>query len=231
MDLAGGRENKAGVLLGVSSTQKPAMSSRMRRLFICLGILFVFGLGVVDRQAGKGLREAIFTAKPEGADAEKYHLKSFKVKEIVDGDTVDIWVADGQEDFTRVRLLGVDTPETKDPRYPVMYYGPEAAEFARQLLADKEVTVMIDTVGDVRGRYGRLLAYIEVEGVVLNEELIRKGFGYADLRFKHSKYKKYVELMETAVRGRVGVWERVEKKQLPKWLQREEPSILAMRKK
>ncbi|AQT68663.1 Thermonuclease precursor [Anaerohalosphaera lusitana] len=208
------------------------MSRNKRRALIGMGVLLVFGVSMLDRWGGDGLREVVTRGRPEGADAEKYHRKSFAVNEIIDGDTVDIDVPDGKWPDTRVRLLGVDTPETKSPRYGEMYYGPEATEFTRQLVAGKEVTVIIDTVSDVRDRYGRLLAYLELEdGRVLNAELVRKGFAYADLRFSHSRYEEYENLMIEAVKEGHGLWEEVERDELPQWLRREWPGILKLREK
>ena len=194
-----------------------------------MGVLLFVALAMVDRWGGRGVRQVILEPRPSGADAKKYHRKIFAVKKIIDGDTVDIDVADGEYGHTRIRLLGVDTPETKDPRYPAMYYGQEATDFAGKMLEGKDVTVVIDTVSDVRDRYGRLLAYIEVDGVVFNEELIRQGFGYADLRFAHGEYERYVRMQEIAVKKGVGLWKEAEIDDLPGWLQREQGDILELR--
>ena len=77
-------------------------------------------------------------------DLEKYHAKTFTVVNVVDGDTIDIDAADGKYDHTRVRLWGIDTPETKNPKTGVMYFGPEAAEFTKELALGKPVTVYLD---------------------------------------------------------------------------------------
>ncbi len=206
-----------------------AMSRNRRRTFIIMGVLLFVALGLVDRWGGKGVREVILRPRPKGVDAKKYHRKSFAIKKIVDGDTVDIDIADGEYEHTRIRLLGVDTPETKDPRRPEMYFGQEASDFAAQVLEGKDVMVIIDTVSDVRDRYGRLLAYIEVDGKIFNEMLIRKGFGYADLRFKHGEFDRYAAMQEEAVKAKVGLWEEVTQEDLPGWLRREKGDILSLR--
>ena len=108
-----------------------------------------------------------------------------------------------------------------------MYYGAEATAFAKQLADGKEVAVIIDTVSDVRDMYDRLLAYIRLDdGRVLNEELIVNGFAYADLRFRHSQYDRYVRLQQKASQQKTGLWKDVTRDQLPKWLQRESPDLL-----
>jgi len=94
------------------------------------------------------------------------------VERVIDGDTI---VVSGGE---RVRLIGVDTPETKDPRRPVGCFGEQASHFTESLLpAGSRVRL----VGDVepRDRYQRLLAYAYrlSDGLFVNAELLRRGFG------------------------------------------------------
>lgn len=79
------------------------------------------------------------------------------VTNVVDGDTVDL--SDGQ----RVRLLGIDTPETVEPGKPVECWGPEATAFARSMLLNKPVTATGDPTQDAVDRYGRTLAYLTLD--------------------------------------------------------------------
>ncbi|RKY07316.1 MAG: hypothetical protein DRP66_06975, partial [Planctomycetota bacterium] len=181
----------------------------------------------LDRQHGAVLRKEISRRAKWGADGWKYHGKTFTVVNIVDGDTLDLAIGDGKFDNTRVRLLGMDSPETKSPKVGAMFYGAEATAFAEQLADGKEVTVILDTVGDVRDIYDRLLAYIRLDdGRVVNEELIVNGFAYADLRFRHSQYDRYLRLQQKAMEQKAGLWKDVTRNQLPKWLQRERPDLL-----
>ena len=202
--------------------------SRCRRngLFVlCVAILLT--VVWLDRQHGAVLRKEISQRAKWGIDGWKYHSKTFTVVKVVDGDTLDLDIGDGKFDNTRVRLLGMDSPETKSPKVGAMFYGAEATAFAEQLADGKEVTVIIDTVGDVRDMYDRLLAYIRLDdGRVLNEELIVNGFAYADLRFGHSQYDRYVRLQQKAIQQKAGLWKDVTRNQLPKWLQRERPDLL-----
>jgi len=186
------------------------MSRRRRDGLFALCIVILLAVVWLDRQHGAGLRKEITRRARWGADGWKYHGKTFTVINVVDGDTLDLAVADGRFDHTRVRLLGMDTPETKDPEAPAMYYGPEATAFAEQLAGGKEVTVILDTVGDVRDMYGRLLAYIRLDdGRILNEELIVNGLAYADLRFPHSQYDRYLRLQQEAMEQKAGLWKNV----------------------
>ncbi len=159
-------------------------------------------------------------------DFEKYHAGTFTVVKVVDGDTIDIDIPDGQYEHTRIRLWGIDTPETKNPKIGVMYFGPQAAEFATELTLRKNVTVYLEE-HRTRGYYGRLLAYVQLpDGRFLNEVLLTEGYAYADLRFRHSLYNKYKQLDASARSLKKGLWEKVTREQLPEWLQQRKPNLL-----
>jgi micrococcal nuclease len=93
------------------------------------------------------------------------------VREVVDGDTLEV---SGGE---RVRLIGVDTPETKDPNRPVGCFGEEASRFTSTLVPPGTA---VRLVGDVeqRDRFNRLLAYVyrRSDGLFVNAELLRRGY-------------------------------------------------------
>ena len=96
------------------------------------------------------------------------------VVSVSDGDTFTVSVGDSRE---KVRLIGIDTPETKHPTKGVQCWGPEASEFTTRTLA---VGTRVRLVRDVeaRDRYGRLLAYVYLadSNVFFNLELVRLGF-------------------------------------------------------
>ena len=94
-----------------------------------------------------------------------------RVTAVVDGDTVDVAGTGRRE---RVRLLGVDTPETIDPHRPEECYGPEAAAFTHRRLERRTVRLRFDR--QHRDRFGRLLAYLEVDGRRFNDELLAGGY-------------------------------------------------------
>ena len=147
--------------------------------------------------------------------------------EVIDGDTLDIDIPDGEHPDTRIRLIGVDTPETKHPTVGLMYYGPEATEFTTSRVLGKQVTVLLDVSGDQRGRYGRLLAYVQLaDGTILNAELIKNGYGYAYLNYPHSEFSAYQMLMQQAIDTRAGLWQNVTRDQLPQWLRSKRPDLL-----
>ena len=108
-----------------------------------------------------------------------------------------------------------------------MFFGPQASDYTTKLILDKQVTVFLDEDNNTRGKYGRLLAYVQLQdGRFLNESLLSEGFGYADVRFKHSLYYKYQQLEAAARSQKKGLWKEVKREQLPAWLKREKPQFL-----
>jgi len=96
-----------------------------------------------------------------------------RVVKVVDGDTIHVQLGATRE---KVRYIGVDTPETKDPRRPVQCYGRKAADFNARLVDGELVRLVRDV--EERDRYGRLLAYVYRvrDGLFVNAELARLGY-------------------------------------------------------
>jgi micrococcal nuclease len=95
----------------------------------------------------------------------------YRVVEVLDGDT--IVVSRGRTRDT-VRLLGVDTPETRHPSKPVQCYGPEASDYTTRRLAGRLVRLEDDV--ETHDVYGRHLAYVYVDGTRFEDELLGKGY-------------------------------------------------------
>jgi micrococcal nuclease len=198
-----------------------------------LGLLAAAVLIALDHSSlGRRCQARLGSEKhAQGQDFKKYHARKFTVVKVVDGDTIDIDIPDSNQTFTRIRLWGVDTPETKSEEFGVMYFGPEAAKFTETSALGKEVVLYLDEANRTRDKYGRLLAYVQLpEGDFLNEKLLSQGFAYADLRFDHSFYNKYQQLQASGRTLKRGLWEKVSREQLPQWLQREKPNLLQSKK-
>ena len=160
-------------------------------------------------------------------DLDTYHGKTFTVIHAIDGDTFDIDIPDGRHARTRVRLLGIDAPETNSEQATPMVFGPQATECLRELAFGKSVVVYLDAPNPTRGKYSRLLAYIQLpDGRFLNEVLLAEGCAYADRRFRHSFFNKYQQLEARARSGKKGLWRNATREQLPEWLQRMESKLL-----
>lgn len=123
-----------------------------------------------------------------------------RVDRVVDGDTLHLTTGE------RVRLLGVDTPETVKPDVPVQPWGPEASAFTKKHVQGQSVRLEFDN--EKRDSYGRLLAYVYVGEWFLNEELIRAGLSPAVTKFPYSAVMKqrFRAAESEARRKRVGIW-------------------------
>jgi micrococcal nuclease len=152
-------------------------------------------------------------------DVTRYQGQKFVVVRVVDGDTVHIAAPDLGRATTKVRLLGIDAPEMGSGKSERMYFAEEATAFAQHLALDQVVGIYLDERAGSRDRYDRLLAYIELpDGRFLNEELVSQGYAYADRRFRHSYYQKYLQLEAGARSARQGLWKDVTPEQMPPWL-------------
>ncbi|MFZ2682029.1 MAG: thermonuclease family protein [Patescibacteria group bacterium] len=127
------------------------------------------------------------------------------VDRVIDGDTVDVVLAG---EVTRIRLIGVDTPETVDPRKEVQCFGLEASAFVQNLLADQVVTVEFDESQGMTDKYGRALAYLRLaDGTNVGEKLLRDGYGYEYTYSKAYKYQQDFKNAEQLARDtESGLW-------------------------
>ena len=162
-------------LTGRSAAQRPGLRGRLPRGAVALGLA---GLALFASQA------------PASAQM---------VERVVDGDTIIV------AGVGRVRLIGVDTPETVDPRRPVQFFGREASAFARHLLEGKRVRLEFDQRRT--DRYGRTLAYVWLpDGPMANAEIIRLGFGHAYTRFPFRYLEEFRRLEREARLAGHGLW-------------------------
>ncbi len=140
----------------------------------------------------------------ESTDEEESEY--FKVEEIVDGDTIKV-SKDG-ENFT-VRLLGIDTPETKHPSKPVECFGLEASTRLRELVADEQVLLEDDVTQANEDKYGRLLRYVYLsDETFVNQLLIEEGFAF-EYTFASQPYfyqSDFIEAQKMAQQDKRGLW-------------------------
>lgn len=135
----------------------------------------------------------------------------YQIANFSDGDTFTV-IMNGQEE--RIRLIGVDTPETKKPNSPVQCYGPEASRFTKDRAHEQSVRLEADPIGNNRDRYDRLLRYAYLpDGTLLNELLIREGYGFAYLSFPFSKQAEFAAAQADAQSAKRGLWANCAPKQ------------------
>ena len=124
------------------------------------------------------------------------------VVRVIDGDTVEVRFRGGLE---RVRLIGVDTPETVAPGEPVECFGREATAFTRRWLEGRRVRLELDV--ELRDRYGRLLAYVWAGGELFNEVLVREGYAQVATFPPNVRYvDRFLAAQREARREGRGLW-------------------------
>ncbi|WP_277680034.1 thermonuclease family protein [Gracilibacillus dipsosauri] len=138
-------------------------------------------------------------------DSSDSNLSLATVTRIVDGDTIEINL-DGKTES--VRLLLVDTPETVHPSKPVQPFGPEASEFAKNVLSGKEVKVEYD--GPKRDKYDRLLAYLWVDGKNFNQMLLEEGLARLAYVYDppYTHMDAFTKAQTKAMNAGKGIWSR-----------------------
>lgn len=174
--------------------------------------------------------EGFIVAGQEGPYSGKVRTKVLRV---IDGDTIEIELYGKRE---KVRLIGVDTPETVDPRKKVQFFGKEASNYTKSRLEGQEIELEFDF--NPRDKYDRLLAYVWLDGANFDLELIRLGYARAYLRFPFRYFKEFEKAGKEAIRNKVGMWAdsevkkmlesemKEDKKALEKQLQEEDKAIL-----
>ena len=124
----------------------------------------------------------------------------YPLQRAVDGDTLLL------ANDARVRLLGIDTPETVRPGHPVEPWGPEASAFTKAFVSGGHVRLELDR--ERIDRYGRFLAYVWVDEKLLNEELLRAGLARVEPRAQiTSPMRRRLEQAQTEAQlARNGLW-------------------------
>ncbi len=131
-------------------------------------------------------------------------LPYYYVISVTDGDTIRVNY-NGRS--TPVRMIGIDTPETVHPNKPVECYGPESSEYARRHLSNKSVQLEFDNSQGMTDKYGRLLAYVYVDGVSYNFHAIKDGYAYEYTYNSAYKYQKEFMLAESEAESENrGLW-------------------------
>ena len=121
------------------------------------------------------------------------------VVRVINGDTV---MLDGDE---RVRLIGVDTPESVDPRRPVQRFGKETAAFTRRMVEGRLVRLEYEQTR--MDHYGRTLACVYLkDGRLLNAEIIKEGYGFAYTKYPFRFMNEFRLLEREAREARRGLW-------------------------
>ncbi|MEX0931857.1 MAG: thermonuclease family protein [Candidatus Paceibacterota bacterium] len=143
--------------------------------------------------------------KETAQETEVKKEETYKVIKVVDGDTLAVSI---EGISTTIRLIGLDTPETVDPRKPVQCFGVEASNKAKELLTGQNVKLEYDTSQGTYDKYDRLLTYVYLpDGRLFNKLMIAEGYGYEytyAIPYKYQKEFKEAELF--AQENKKGLW-------------------------
>jgi endonuclease YncB( thermonuclease family) len=183
------------------------MSKRQQRLLLSfLTLLFIYGGSLI--RSGATPPAVVPTPSPEVAGIQKSNeaSTSAQVTKVVDGDTIDVEI-DGQK--AKVRYIGVDTPETVDPRKPVQCFGADAKKKNQELVEGKTVYLSKDV--SETDRYGRLLRFVYVTNgdttIFVNEALVKDGYAHVlTVPPDVSKAEYFKSLEEEARTKNLGLW-------------------------
>jgi micrococcal nuclease len=171
-----------------------------RRIFslIILLILLAAAYAVVSRLSGNWLDSS--TKRLQQDQPGLYAIDHY-----IDGDTIAV---DMNGSIETVRMIGVDTPETHKPNTPVQCFGPEAASHTRAMISKfGRVRLQADPLDTNRDRYGRLLRYVYLpDGTLVDEQIIKQGYGFAYLSFPFTKKLKFAADQLSAQNAKLGLW-------------------------
>ena len=149
--------------------------------------------------------QTIVSTQPVTAKTSEPQYVYYSVVSVVDGDTIKINMSGTTE---TLRLIGMDTPETVDPRKPVQCFGKEASNKAKELLSGQKVRIEKDSTQGDRDKYGRLLAYVwREEGLFFNEYMIKQGYAHEYTYDLPYKYQTQFKRDQTYAReNQLGLW-------------------------
>jgi micrococcal nuclease len=139
------------------------------------------------------------TTKQEVKGFETSSGDLVKVVRVVDGDTIEI------EGNKKIRLIGVNAPESVAPNKKIACFGHEASNFTKEQLEGKLVKLEKDV--SETDKYGRLLRYVHLGGVLFNEELVKNGYAQASTYPPDVKYKdRFLDAQRFARDNNLGLW-------------------------
>lgn len=149
----------------------------------------------------------LFISRSNTAPSQPVLSNSYSVDRVVDGDT--IVVSRPSESEQKVRLIGINSPESVDPRRAVQCYGKEASDYLKLLLTGKQVTLVSDASQSDRDKYDRLLRYVFLDTENINQRMIADGYAYEytyDVPYKYQLDFKSAQ--NNAEINRLGLWSK-----------------------
>lgn len=180
----------------------------MKKQIIALFFLITLFFGCSGQELQKNLTGDIdFPATLDVSPSEKPKpaQEFYPVLKVVDGDTISVKIKGRKE---KIRMIGLDTPETVDPRKPVQCFGKEASNKAKELLQNKKVRLEKDPSQGDRDKYNRLLRYVYLEdGTLYNKFMIEQGYAHEYTYNIPYKYQSEFKAAQKKARiNKKGLW-------------------------
>lgn len=178
-----------------------------RKKFLLLVVLLL--LSVLSESSGSDISTKLLQLTPspktavQGLHTDKQEARVVKV---VDGDTITVLLGDKKE---KVRIIGVNTPETVDPRRGVQCFGKEASAFTKKSLSGQKILLEADPTQSDRDKYNRLLRFVWINDgkTDFGERLISEGYANEYTYDTPYKYQaRYKQAEKDAQQAKRGLW-------------------------
>jgi micrococcal nuclease len=186
----------------------PSNKSKLKSLLVLIFIIFLISL--VPTSSKNSTESKSQKAKTNNTPVVSSNASTkiqpgyYQVDRFIDGDTISVTMNGHSE---KVRLIGVDTPETHKPNTPVQCYGPAAAAYTKNIIGNQKVRLEADSKSTNRDKYNRLLRYVYLpDGTNLNAQLISTGNGFYYPYFPFEKSDEFSKLQEDAKANNRGLW-------------------------
>ncbi len=171
------------------SRRLPQMLGTVMTVFVIL-LVYAFNSDSVEPSSEPTTELTVPTSTETSSVTSSTIETNALVVRVVDGDTISAKI-DGTEGETRIRFLGINTPESVDPRRPVECFGKEASARLRTMIEGQRVRLVEDPKADERDRYGRLLRNVFTgDGTDVNLRLVQDGYAQALLDYPLTATRK-----------------------------------------
>jgi len=175
-------------------------------ILVLVGVIFVLSL-IPNGSNNSAKQKATQSANSNSATSVKtsdIQPGYYSVDRFIDGDTISVNMNGRSE---KIRMIGVDTPETHKPNTPVQCYGPAASAYTKNIIGNQKVRLQADPMSSNRDKYNRLLRYVYLpDGTNLNAQLISTGNGFYYPYFPFEKAEEFSKLQENAKNTGKGLW-------------------------
>lgn len=189
----------------VAKINKNKIAASLLAIFLGIFLFLGFKSAPQSHLTIKELITPIDKVEKNSASTMTPNSISHKVIRVVDGDTIEVDIEGKNE---RIRLIGIDTPETVDPRKSVQCFGIEAFNKVKELLSNKKVILESDLTQGERDKYNRLLRYVFLNsGINFNRLMISEGFAHEYTYAIPYKYQEEFKQAEKEAReNKKGLW-------------------------